>query len=827
MKEIEYGLCKGQYINRFVTTGTFTKAQQFKRAVLKGRVNEWLDKGFAIHENPCRKEFVAQREKALPPYVELEGEKACKAVEVFGQSRTPGLYFPFGNIGYDASSFYKCPTYLRTYCYADVVMPEKEEAELEMETCGGMTLWNNGKLIADFIPFTRNLVKKRTVRLVFEKGRNHLVICLDDLAERDTDYYFRLRYCGEQNPRILLAIPEEEEAEEIKRLERILEGLYFTKESYREEMVCVILPGEAIEEGDRLFVQAGDGGPAISCRLCPGMRQAELVPSSQVLPGFGAFYFEMRTGTVRIRRGAGCQIVWEKLQVKGSLDIEERRKAFLDVICAYGRDDIYKAAAILKTGGDTGQAEQMILHMLEGVNAREDCSDFGFIVVLYVYVMFGEQLSEAVLGAIRQAALNYRYWIDEPGDDVMWFFSENHALLFHICQYFAGSLFPEEYFTNSRRRGMEVKAHGEALLNQWFDSFFAEFVTEWNSNAYIPIDVHGFGFLYNLTGEGELLHEKARKALDMVAYSITVNAHKGVVMTSYGRTYEKELKANDNTGITALLYILYNEGYLNLGGAGTIALALGDYRAPEEYRAYITPEEGRQMVFQNTQGYEHHVNLYLYKNRDVALSTAVQYKPFQKGYQEHIVQASIDSVAQAFINHPGEIQPYGKGRPNFWAGNGQLPLGVQDKDMAVLIYRIPEENRIDFTHAYAPLGEFDSYILEPEANTLAMEKDGAYIGLKAERGILLVKEGVTAYRELVSPGRENVWVLRVGTKREHKSLKEFFAAMKAVRIQRQEGSIAVTDGSRRMEVDGDGRYTLNREPVYAYPLEPKGILNIF
>ena len=92
---------------------------------------------------------------------------------------------------------------------------------------------------------------------------------------------------------------------------------------------------------------------------------------------------------------------------------------------------------------------------------------------------------------------------------------------------------------------------------------------------------------------------------------------------------------------------------------------------------------------------------------------------------------------------------------------------------------------------------------------------------------MLVKEGVTAYRELVSPGRENVWVLRVGTKREHKSLKEFFAAMKAVRIQRQEGSIAVTDGSRRMEVDGDGRYTLNREPVYAYPLEPKGILNIF
>lgn len=825
MKEIEYGLFKGQYINRFVTTGTFTKPQQFKRAVLRGKVNEWLDKGFAIHENPCRKEFIAQREKSVPPYIELEGETEYKPVRVFGQLKTPGMYFPFGNIGYDASFFYKCPTYLRTYCYGDLEMPKEEETELEMETCGGMTLWNNGELIADYIPFTRNMVKRRKVKIRFTEGRNHLVVCLDDLAERDTDYYFRLRYCGNQNPRLLLPVPESAEAEQIKRYERILDGLYFTKESYGEGMICASLPKEESYREDELLVQVGNKGGATSCLLCPGMEQAELLPSSSVLPGYVAFEFEMKSGSVSIRRRIGCQIVWKKLQERGSEEIDERRRAFLEVLCAYGRRDIYKAAAILKTRGDTGLAEEMILDMLKGVNAREDCSDFGFIVILYIYKTFRERLSNAVLDEIRRAAVNYRYWIDEPGDDVMWFFSENHALLFHICQYLAGSFFPDEYFTNSGRPGTEVKAHGEELLNEWFDSFFEEFVTEWNSNAYIPIDVHGFGFLYTLTDEENPLHAKARKALDMVSYSIAVNAHKGVVMTSYGRTYEKELKGNDNTGITTLLYILYNEGYLNLEGAGSIALALGDYRAPKEYRAYIRLEEGRQMVFQNTQGYEQHVNLYLYKNNHVVLSTAVQYKPFRKGYQEHIVQAAVNSTAQAFINHPGEIQPYGAGRPNFWAGNGELPFAVQDKDLAVVIYKISEENRIDFTHAYAPLGEFDDYILEQD--TVVMEKDEAFIGLKAEKGLSLVEKGVTAYREVVSRGRENVWVIRVGTKKDNNSLKEFLAAMKAVQIRRREGSIRVTDGSRQMEVEADGRFTLNHEAVYSYPLEPKGILNIF
>ena len=30
-----------------------------------------------------------------------------------------------------------------------------------------------------------------------------------------------------------------------------------------------------------------------------------------------------------------------------------------------------------------------------------------------------------------EAILGFRYWLDEPGNDVMWYWSENHVLCFH------------------------------------------------------------------------------------------------------------------------------------------------------------------------------------------------------------------------------------------------------------------------------------------------------------------------------------------------------------------------------------------------------------
>ena len=56
------------------------------------------------------------------------------------------------------------------------------DVEFELETCGGAAVWVNGTFVADFTPFTRNMVKRTTIVLPLKAGRNRLLVCLDDLA---------------------------------------------------------------------------------------------------------------------------------------------------------------------------------------------------------------------------------------------------------------------------------------------------------------------------------------------------------------------------------------------------------------------------------------------------------------------------------------------------------------------------------------------------------------------------------------------------------------------------------------------------------------------
>ncbi|MEB3363158.1 hypothetical protein SDC49_03895 [Lactobacillus sp. R2/2] len=53
----------------------------------------------------------------------------------------------------------------------------------------------------------------------------------------------------------------------------------------------------------------------------------------------------------------------------------------------------------------------------------------------------------------------------------MWYFSENHAFLFHIARYFAGYLYPSEQFTVSGHEGKEQYELGKSKLKTGLMSF--------------------------------------------------------------------------------------------------------------------------------------------------------------------------------------------------------------------------------------------------------------------------------------------------------------------------------------------------------------------
>ncbi len=92
MKYFIYQLQEDGYLNRFITTGTFTQRQEFKRVVLSGKVNEWLKQDFSIYENPCRKEFLAKRREERPDYLDISQYTMQDEVTVFVWQSGSGLF---------------------------------------------------------------------------------------------------------------------------------------------------------------------------------------------------------------------------------------------------------------------------------------------------------------------------------------------------------------------------------------------------------------------------------------------------------------------------------------------------------------------------------------------------------------------------------------------------------------------------------------------------------------------------------------------------------------------------------------------------------------
>ena len=833
MQYLIYPLDELGFVNRFITTGVYCLPQQFEKRCLQGKVNEWLKKGFSIHENPCRKQFTEKRQNEVPAYLDLSAHGIGDTIAVFGKENALKVYAPFGNVGVEDSQFYYNPTYLRTYSYTLLYSEADCKVAFTLSTCGGATVWVNGQQNIDFTPFTRNMVKSTQIVLPLKKGLNNITVCLDDLAERDTDYYFRLQKTDAQPLRIYLPVADDVDIDAIYQCEAMLEDISFEKELYIDEPVTLMMKNQLgkaqnvdvcykpvadkMENAASLMVKK-------SYALAADATQIKLLDAQTVIAGFYMFTVSLTQYGITQSRVIATQIFDKSLLHNPCATIQERKMRALKYLEQNEVDNVYKAAAIFQLDGDCKNAERIVQEELAAIRARKDCADFHLIIVLHIYKTFYARLSDTMREAIADTLLNFRYWIDEPGDDVMWFFSENHSLLFHSCQYFAGGLFPDKVFSNSGLTGAELREKAVGLLTHWFESYFEEFITEWNSNAYIPIDVIGLGTLFNLTREGEPFHEEAKKALDRIFYALAINEHKGAIMTTFGRCYEKEMKGNYDSGTTGILYIGYGVGYLNRASIAYISLILGNYEPPKAYEKYLSLQGKQELVYQNTQGFEQHVNTYMYKNAQVQLSSAIGFKAFRPGYQEHILQANIDLTAQVFVNHPGESQPYGNGRPSFWAGNGILPMAAQHRNVAILKFAVSPEHRIDYTHAYIPLSEFSGYL--GEDNFIALEKDGGYIGVAAKNGLEIQKSGPCKFREFTSPGRENVWVVKVAGKQQFANLDDFHTYMSRVAIHCDEnGDVRVNEADfGELVLRADNRFFVNGKAENQYPLTADGIL---
>lgn len=272
--------------------------------------------------------------------------------------------------------------------------------------------------------------------------------------------------------------------------------------------------------------------------------------------------------------------------VPSSLNYQNRKSIYLQG-CRES-NSIYAQAARVYLGLPIN--EEVFKEYIERANKYEDTSDFrmnSFVRLMYFERKKNVMPIETEV-AVRDCILNFKYWFDEPNDDNMIMWTENHEILFHTAELLAGQLYPDKIFPNSGITGREHVKHATPLVHRWLD-WRAQFgFSEFHSNIYYRKNIHALANLVEFAEDPEI-STKAAMILDLIAFDFANNYFKGTYATTHGRTEDnKEVGTSlqdppnrDSTSEEAWMLLGIGEHDPNSNGAdGAIALATSKKYAP-------------------------------------------------------------------------------------------------------------------------------------------------------------------------------------------------------------------------------------------------------
>ncbi len=666
----------------------------------------------------------------------------------------------------DFSGFWHRPHRLARWCRTRLVPEAAGAARFRLATCGGVNVWVDGRHVAAFEPFTRNAVQETELVLPLTEGGSELVLLVEEMAERDTNFFVELTWEGPGA--LVAALPTGADPGALE----VLRGL---ARDMRPARLC-FGAGEALELAfdapapTDVAIRA-EIRPSVHLSHKPALFAAEAVlragetrvvlgAAAHLEDGYHPLDLTLEIGAARVERQIAFARLGQKAAREIGSDLAARKAAALDRAARQGEPRIGRLLAMLALGRPFDAVAREILDdTLDGIEGRRDCSDFIIVPLLWCLAEHGAAFPPEAAARAREAVLGYRYWVDEPGNDTMWFWSENHVLCFHVAEYLAGRLYPDAVFPNAGMTGAGHAALARGRLERWLASVKAHGLAEWNSAAYYPIDFIGLFALHRF-GEADL-RDRAREILDRLFTMIALHSIGGVAAGTMGRAYDKELRAGPLTELAPFAAVAFGPGWLNGGVAALPQFCACDYAPPEGLDALAAPPAGQAVQARYVQGYGTQARLALWKTAHMQLSASVDAAPGQGGHQQHLVdvQAEAAPFARVWINHPGEDDPWGSNRPSYWAGNGVMPRVGMDGNCALVLSDLGAAPRLAFTHAYAPAAAFDSVL--SGADWLVLASGGGAVTLKASGPIRPVTRGPGAGIEWRCEGARTGWAVLV------------------------------------------------------------------
>jgi hypothetical protein len=174
---------------------------------------------------------------------------------------------------------------------------------------------------------------------------------------------------------------------------------------------------------------------------------------------------------------------------------------------------------------------------LEYIDSQYDCSDFRVNTLLRIVFDYKDSIPPDVMQKIKTTILKFRYWMDEPGENGMCYWSENHQILFASSEYLAGQLYPTEIFSNTGMTGKQHMRKAQQRIKDWLEMRWKFGFTEFYSTVYYNEDIAGLINLIDYANDDEIA-TKSKIIMDLLMYDIASQKTGNMFVSVSGRAYE-------------------------------------------------------------------------------------------------------------------------------------------------------------------------------------------------------------------------------------------------------------------------------------------------
>ncbi|WP_353951447.1 hypothetical protein V6K52_17705 [Knoellia sp. S7-12] len=454
------------------------------------------------------------------------------------------------------------------------------------------------------------------------------------------------------------------------------------------------------------------------------------------------------------------------------------------------------------------------------ITSRSDCADFEAVGLMLLWHRVPEaQWDPSARASVREALLDFKYWIDQPGNDAMCYFTENHQMVWHTAETLVGEAFSEEKFSNTGWTGAEHADHGRERARAWIDRKLTSGFSEFDSNAYLAIDALALVALVDHAAD-EDLRRRAEALLDKILLTLASNSWRGNHGSAHGRSYTPTLRASCLEETASIMWLFWGMGALNEATLPATALATSTaYVLPEAIRAIASEPENEWTGTQHYRGeyaMERDLLTRSYASTVVVrrgpggmVSSVQDYRVGLPGLQEHIWGITLPGSLQVWATNPAAANHGSHTRPSGWVGHRVLPRVRQHDRTVIALHRGDE--LAERVHLWFPAARFDEW--QEQGDWLVGRKADGLVAVASPGGFAPTTSGDEAWQRWV-PREAPLLVAVHAHTGKFAGLNEFVSSLPDLTWRIEDSGVLVQPSSSpTLELAWTGPFLVDDRPV--------------